>query len=409
MVLDKLAKELYRCNRCRQCRYVTEKPFAHINPKTGKPRDYALMPVCPAGSIKKFTAYYSSGRLMIAKRIFEGLYKPDEKTAELFYACSLCGACDFQCSLNLTNSESPDDLDFKPSKIFEKIREELVELGIGPMPSHKKFAESINENYNPYLEKHSDRVRWAEGQLKNPSKTDVIYFVGCTTAYRQPEIAKATTEIFDQAGVKYRLFDEWCCGSPLLRTGQKKLAEKMIRHNVKTIKETGAKLVVTSCAGCYATLKNDYPDFAKDLGFEVVHSSEYVQKLIKEGKLELKESEKKVTYHDPCHLGRHVGLYDAPRDVLKSIPKIDLIEMPRNRKNSWCCGGGGGLISGNPDLASKAADIRLQEALQTGASTLISTCPFCKLNLTRAADKYNRKISIKDLTEVIRQNLKKNV
>jgi len=136
------------------------------------------MPICPPGFIKKFTAYYSSGRLMIAKRIHEGRYKPDEKTAELFYACALCGACDFQCSLNLTNSGLQKDLDFKPSEIFEKIREELVELGIGPMPAHKKFAESINENYNPYFEKHKNRLKWAEGRfnktIKKPSSKNKI-------------------------------------------------------------------------------------------------------------------------------------------------------------------------------------------------------------------------------------------
>jgi len=244
---------------------------------------------------------------------------------------------------------------------------------------------------------------------RNPSKKDVIYFVGCTTSYRNPEIAKTTTEVFDQAGVNYGLMhpDEWCCGSPLLRTGQKKLAEKMIRHNVKAIKETGVKLVVTSCAGCYATLKKDYPKFVKDIGFEVIHTSEYFQKLIKEGKIEFNQFENKVTYHDPCHLGRHAGMYDTPRDVLKSIPKINFVEMPRNRRHAWCCGGGGGLISAEPELASKAADIRIQEALNVGADTIISTCPFCKLNLVRAAEKYNRKISIKDLAEVVSQNLKK--
>jgi heterodisulfide reductase subunit D len=246
-------------------------------------------------------------------------------------------------------------------------------------------------------------------KVKNPTKSDIIYFVGCTTAYRQPEIAKATSKIFEQAEVDYIILhpDEWCCGSPLLRTGQKELAEKMIHHNIDAIKKTGVKTVVTSCAGCYATLKNDYPAFVKDLGFEIIHSSEFIKKLIKEGKLKLKETKEKVTYHDPCHLGRHGGLYDPPREVLKSIPKIDLVEMLRRRKNSWCCGGGGGLISGNPEIASKAAHIRLKEAVDTGADTLVSTCPFCKLNLSREAENSKIKISIKDLSEIVQKNLEK--
>jgi len=403
MFLEKYVKELYRCNRCRQCRYVTEKPLALIDPTTGGPLDHVLTPSCPPGFLKKFTAYYSSGRLMIAKRIHEGLHKPDEKTAEIFYMCSLCSACDFECSINLTSSESPEDLEFRPSKLFEKIREELVNLGIGPMPAHRKFAESITKNYNPYLESHSDRMKWAEGRWKTPSKSDVIYFVGCTTAYRHPEIAKATVDILDKAGVSYGLLNlnEHCCGSPLLRTGQRKLAEEMMRHNVKAIKEAGAKTVISSCAGCYATLKKDYPQIFKDLDFQVLHTSEYLQELLKEGRLELKEVKRKVTYHDPCHLGRHAGLYDPPREILKSIPGIQFVEMLRQRRHAWCCGGGGGLISGFPEIASETADIRIQEALSTGADTLVSTCPFCKLNLVRAADKFKRKIDILDLTELI--------
>jgi heterodisulfide reductase subunit D len=408
MVFEKYADQLYRCNRCRQCRYVTGKPLALIDPATGAPRENAVMPSCPSGFLNKFAAYYASGKLMVAKRILEGLHQIDKKTVEIFYACSLCGACDYQCSLNLADSESPNKLEFRPSEIFEEIREDLVNLGFRPMPNHIKFAESIRQNHNPYNESHKDRLVWAEGRnSKLPSNGNVIYFVGCTTAYRNPAIAKATVNIFERAGIEYGVLqskgysNEWCCGSPLLRTGQRKLAEEIMRHNVKAIEESGADTLVTSCAGCYATIKRDYAKVFKDLSFEVVHSSEFIQTLIRNGKLKPKQVDKKVTYHDPCHLGRHMGLYDAPREVLKAIPGIQFVEMPRTRKNAWCCGGGGGMMSGFPEMASKTADVRIQEAMDIGANAIVSTCPFCEVNLTKAAETFHRDVNIMDLAELL--------
>lgn len=406
-ILEKFATDIYRCNRCRQCRYVTEKPLAVINVKNpldvhGTPFKHAVMPSCPVGHQKMFAAYYSSGKLMVLKRIMEGYYDFDPEVAKLFYTCAVCGACDFECSLNDTASELKKDLTFEPSKIFEEVREILVEKGLGPLPSQKKFSESITVNHNPYSEKHEDRTKWTQGKLENSSKPDLAYFVGCTTSYRQQEVAQATASILEKAGVNFTvLSDEWCCCSPLLRTGQRKLAEETIRHNVKALRDSGVKRVVFSCAGCYQCFKNDYPKIVGDLGFETIQITELLQELINDGKLDLKRVDMKVTYHDPCHLGRHSGVYDAPREVLKAVPGLELIEMPRIRRHSFCCGGGGGLRSGDGELAKRIADVRNQEALETGVNIIASSCPFCELNLDRANKAFNRGLKIIDITEII--------
>ena len=213
----------------------------------------------------------------------------------------------------------------------------------------------------------------------------MLYFRGCTAREKETSIQDATEKILISAGVDYHILDdEKCCGSVLLRTGFKNEAKEQMEKNAEVFKD---QKVLTSCAGCYKTLKDDYD------GIDVIHISQLLDDLIKEGKLKPTKNDFDVTYHDSCHLARHCNVFDEPRDVIKSA--ANLVEMENIRENSLCCGAGGGVKSAYPEIADQMATSRLSQVKQTGCETLITSCPFCKLNLE------NDEIEVLDLTEFL--------
>ncbi|WP_292885686.1 (Fe-S)-binding protein [Methanobrevibacter sp. UBA212] len=213
----------------------------------------------------------------------------------------------------------------------------------------------------------------------------MLYFRGCTAREKQTEISKATERLLDLAGVDYHVLDdEKCCGSVLLRTGFEKQAKEQIKKNSKILKD---EKIITSCAGCYKTLKEDYD------GLDVVHISQLLDELIRENKLNFTKADFKVTYHDSCHLGRHMDVFDEPRNAIESV--VDIVEMENSREDSLCCGAGGGVKSAYPEIANQMAKSRLAQARETGCETLVVSCPFCKLNLE------NDEIEVLDLTEFL--------
>lgn len=226
--------------------------------------------------------------------------------------------------------------------------------------------------------------------------------------YRARDIAKSTIELLKRGGVEFELMgeDEWCCGSVMLRTGNRDVADELREHNVEAFKNREADLVITSCSGCFKTIKQDYEMMTGSLDFEVRHVLEILKELIEEGKLRFPETKLKVTYHDPCHLGRHSDMYDIPRDILNSIPGLNFVEMPRNRENARCCGAGGGVRAGYKELSDKMANTRIKEAEETGAEVLTSACPFCTFALREAAERNGSDIRVLDLPELLVEILK---
>lgn len=213
----------------------------------------------------------------------------------------------------------------------------------------------------------------------------MIYFRGCTAREKETGIAEATEKLLNLAGVDYHILDdEACCGSVLLRTGFLKEAREQIRKNSEVFRD---ETVLTSCAGCYKTLKEDYDDI------DVIHISQLLNQLIEDGKLNFTKKDLNVTYHDSCHLGRHMEIFDDPRSVIESVATIS--EMENNRENSLCCGAGGGVKSAYPEIADEMAKSRIGQAKDTGCEILITACPFCKLNLE------NDEMEVLDLTEFL--------
>ena len=213
----------------------------------------------------------------------------------------------------------------------------------------------------------------------------MLYFRGCTAREKENSIQESTEKLLRLAGVDYHILDdEKCCGSVLLRTGFNEEAEEQIRKNTEIFK---GETVITSCAGCYKNLNDDYD------GIDVIHISQLLNRLVKEGRLNLSKKDLDVTYHDSCHLGRHSQVYDEPRKVINEV--ANLIEMDNVREDSLCCGAGGGVKSAYPEIAGEIGKARINQAKQTGCDTLVTTCPFCKLNLK------NDDVEVLDLSEFL--------
>lgn len=373
------------CAKCGTCRYLY--------------REWDR--VCPSGELGKFESFYLGGKNLLLWGLTRGQIKWTESLVKILYHCTLCGNCQVQCQI--------PEIHYYATDWLEAAREYAVEEGYGPMPEQKRFGEHVEVEHNPYMELHKDRLAWLPVPAeKMPKNAKVVYFVGCTSSYRQKNIATTTFEILQDLGVDFTVMrDEWCCGSPLQRTGQRNGAVACAEHNISEIEKTGAETVITSCAGCYRTLKEDYGKrYKKELNFEVVHSSVYLLKLLKKGDLKLKKGiKKKVTYHDPCHIGRHMGIYEEPRELLQSIPEVEFVEMPRNRQYAWCCGAGGGVKASFKDLAMFASKERISEAIATGAECLVSTCPFCYRNFKDAIEEMGVDLKLYDLVELVKESM----
>ncbi|MFX0101200.1 MAG: (Fe-S)-binding protein [Candidatus Hodarchaeota archaeon] len=376
--LQDVAKWVYICARCNSCKFIY--------------RDY--QDCCPAGDYFWFEPYWASGKNLIARALLEGNYNMSQSVAEKIYSCILCGNCEQQCE---------QDVGDHLVEIFEALRAEAIDKGFGPMKEHKSYKENIDKVHNPYAESHEDR--FSEETMKKHVKesAEVVYFVGCTGAYREKEVVKSTISLLEKMGVDFAILkEEFCCGSPLLTTGQVDAANKIAKHNVDLIKKSGAKTVITSCAGCFRTLANQYTNrFELELPFKVQHFSEFLNDNVSKLKFKPQKGEKKkVTYHDPCHLGRHGGVYDAPRDVLKKLPGIEFVEMPRNREVAWCCGAGAGVKSAFKDFALETSKKRIEEAEST-AGTLVTCCPFCERNLGDAIKSMDSTEILTDLCQLV--------
>ncbi|HOO54896.1 MAG TPA: (Fe-S)-binding protein [Methanothrix sp.] len=326
--------------------------------------------VCPAFEVLGWESRNTRGRIMVVKALQEGL-APDSDVLDSLNTCTTCGICAAKCPAGAN-----------PPVIVQEARRSLVSKGV-MTEAQSGFRAKVNESGNTFGEK-ADRLGWLPDRSSLKDKSDYVYFVGCLDSYRYPEVAKKTFALLKRFGVTL-LPDEVCCGSPLVRTGSE--ASGLVDKNLGQIKKIGAKTVITGCAGCYSALKKDYPP-----EFEVLSVPEFLAEHLSE--LDLNRLDITVTYHDPCHLGRHNGIFDPPREVIKAICRLE--EMRTSRENARCCGGGGGVRAGYPDLSLEIARRRLLE-VPPGVDAIVSCCPLCIRNLRDAGSK----IEVIDLVDLV--------
>jgi Fe-S oxidoreductase len=335
------------------------------------------------------------------KIVREATFGLTDIETEDIWRCTTCGRCPQQCPRDVKQIDSG-----------VALRRIAMEYGVFPnsVSPIRTISGSLAGEGNPLNEERKKRADWANGlSVKTfTEEMELLYFPGCYLSYdaRLKKVAAATANILNKAGVDFGILGpkENCCGESIRKTGDEELFKRLARENIKTFIDNGVKKILVSSPHCYHTFKNEYPEFM--VNFEVVHISQYLFELINEGRIELtKGFEKKVTYHDPCYLGRHNGIYDEPREVLKKISGLELIEMPDSRTDSLCCGGGGGRIWMETPKGERFCDLRVEQAMGVGAEILVTSCPYCianfedsKLTLDIVED-----IEIKDITEIIKE------
>ena len=355
----------------------------------------------PRGKIQTFKSFIR-GQYGIWARIF-GPKRLDEeklkKFSEMVYRCTLCGECTVSC---------PVSIDAK--NLWLALRETLVELG-----HHPKALDQVKSNllqvHNILGNENRERTDWLQRLVGLPEhqykkeRAQVAFFVGCVASFfpMAQKIPISFVAVLAKAEVDFTLLggEEWCCGFPLIGAGMRKEAQGLIEHNLQMMKEKDVEKVVFSCPSCYHTWKEEYRT-----DIEIFHSTQFMKRLIEEGQIQFKENRVKVTYHDPCDLGRASGVYEAPREVLRSIPGVELVEMERNREECKCCGGGGNLEIVDPELSAALAQEKIKEIQATGADLVITPCQQCLRTIMSTARRKKIPVSAMDITEFVLKNMK---
>lgn len=394
-----LKKTIY-CMKCGFCRSV----WAENTPSAR----YAYQ--CPAGEHWKFEPYYASGKMEICRELLLRELDYTDKVMEILYACTTCGNCQENCDRAVKAS---------PMDVIQEMRRRAFAAG-KVLPSHKKLIDGLKNYGNPWFQPKTAREKWAKelgkGQIKiknaHREKVKVLYYVGCTAGVdpNMRKIAIATSRLLAAAGVDFGILgtEESCCGSIYRRIGDETTFRNLSKNSIKRFNQlydAGVETVVTACAGCYRSIHEEYLEYADNFGEvkpRILHIVEFMNELVKDKKFDMKKEQNiHVTYHDPCHIGRHCGVFEPPREVIKAIPGVKFTEMARNHDFSFCCGAGGGFRTQYFDVALETAIKRIKEAEETGADYVVSTCPFCYQNLSLGVQESNSQLQVRDLTELL--------
>ena len=422
MALEDYRGNMQRCTRCSYCKWVL---WDHL-------KSWRFAKGCPSIGYHNFQSYSAGGRLAVALSLLDGTINYTDGVLDIVYQCQMCGACDVACKICR--------YDMEPLATLHELRARLVEDG-QLLPMHMFIIDNLKKEDTMIAGKvKADRGKWAEGlNIKDltKEKAEVAFHAGCRLSYDEElsKVAKAAVTLFKNAGVDIGIMgkEENCCGGRAYEIGYKGEFSKYATNNVEAWTNAGVKTVVTSCSDGYWAFKRLYPEMGCKI--EVLHTVELIERLIKEGKLKFtKAIPKVVTYHDPCHLGRQGepyipwkgvekriygqmlvhepkkprfngvnGIYDSPRNILNSVPGLELVEMERIRENAWCCGAGGGVIDTYPELCSWTVTERIEEARATGAEAIVTACPWCERNFIDAIEKSDVKMKVYDIMEVVQQ------
>ena len=362
----KLEEQLIRCSLCGFCRAV-----------------------CPVFEVKERVASWNTrGRMLLLRALGEGQIGATDELIERIYTCALCGICEVTCPSGVEVTAIIEAARYALTK-EERLPEALVDIG-----------STTEETRNIYGESNVKRKSWVPEDVEIPYGGDTLYYSGCVSAFRTTEIARSTVRVLRAADYEFGYLgkDECCCGGVALWAGYKEAFGRVAALNTKKFEEVGASRIVTGCPSCQSVFNKYYS--LKNL--EILHSSEVFEELIDVEKLALKRLEAKVTYHDPCHLGRRSEIYEAPRKVIESIPGVSFVEMADVKEKSLCCGGGAGVVwTAYPRLSLSIAERRLKEAKDIGAEVLVTSCPLCYITLDVCKKRKKIDIKILDLSQLL--------
>jgi Fe-S oxidoreductase len=420
MVWQDYVHDMQRCTRCSYCKWI---PYRYM-------RNIDFIQGCPSLSRYLWHAYSASGKFNMAYSLLQERIEIDETFLDILYKCQMDGSCDISCKVQQ---------DIEPLQLMQDLRIKCVEDG-QLVPAHMMVIEGLRKEDNMMQSLKTDRAKWAEGldvKILTEQPAEVVFHAGCRYSFDKElwPIARGGLELLLRAGIDVGIMgvDEACCGGRAYELGYAGELTKYAEHQIEALRTAGVKTLVTPCSDCYAAFNVLYDKIGKKLDFEVVHLVQYLDRLIKNGQLKLtKKVPLTVTYHDPCHLGRlgepwvhwqgketkvmgqmiihdppkkfrrgAGGIYEPPRDILKSIPGLKLVEMYRIKEYAWCCGAGGGVIDAYPEFAAWTGNERLQEANDVGAEAIVSACGWCKRNFLDAAKESGDKIQIYDIIELV--------
>jgi Fe-S oxidoreductase len=412
--------DMQRCTRCSYCKWI---PYRFVE-NTG------FMEGCPSISKYNWHAYSASGKFNIAYSLLQDRIEISDAFLDVLYKCHMDGCCDISCKVQQ---------DLEPLQLMQELRIKCVEDG-QMLPAHMITIEGLRKEDNMMQALKADRGKWAEGldvKILTREKAEVVFHAGCRYSFDE-ELSPTAREgliLIRNTGIDVGIMgaDEACCAGRAYELGYEGELIKYAEHQMETFRTAGVKTLVTPCSDCYAAFKVLYDKIGKKLDIEVFHITQYLHQLIKEGKIKLtKKVPLTVTYHDPCHLGRlgepwihwhgkeakaigpmiihdppkkyrrgANGVYEPPREILKSIPGLRFVEMHRIKEYAWCCGAGAGVMDAYPDFAVWTGTERLREAQEVGAKAIVSACPHCKRNFLDTVKATGEKIEVYDLVELV--------
>ncbi|MEK7269509.1 MAG: (Fe-S)-binding protein [Planctomycetota bacterium] len=361
-VIQEIREDLFACASCGYCRFG-----------------------CPVFQTAGFERVTPRGRILALKRAIDGRTDVPAEIVDSIYRCLQCAGCKVNC---------PMEIDFV--KICEAIRGDMAEKNILP-EGQEMLRKTVSEKGNPFGEPAAERGVWAGKVERLTPGVPLLYFAGCASSYASNRIARSVVKVLETAGIPFNVMgrEENCCAAPLLRVGDEAKAKVLIDKNIAVFERLQTTEIVASCAGCFKTLKTAYPE-----KFHAMHVTQFFLKLLKEGAFTFKKDfPKKIIYFDGCDIGRHAGVYEEPREFLRAIPGVTLLEYDYNREKAICCGGP--LLSLDIKLAAKIAADRVREAAAKGAEMIATPCPTCMVNLKSGAEEAGIQISIQDIPMIL--------
>jgi heterodisulfide reductase subunit D len=321
--------------------------------------------------------------------------------SQTFWLCTVCKSCQVRCPRGISLTDT-----------MIALKEYATRKGVNVPTGMQMLGETVTRKHNISGDSNATRQIWSENLLHAPlgvkprrRLADVVYFIGCVSSFypRVYSIPQSLVQILDRSEVEFTTLgeDEWCCGYPLYAAGMSDRLADIVRHNVRQVRRVGARRIIFTCPSCYYAWTRLYPQITDVSGVQMQHATEFLAELLAGDELQLVPVEDAVTYHDPCDLGRKSGVYDAPREVLVSIPGLELREMDASREDALCCGGGGDVEISDPSVSRGVAGRRMGQVKATGARYVASACQQCKRTLQEGARRHRVRVRSVDVVELL--------